>query len=270
MTIGAEMIYQKWFWLLVFLTNLIILFPPPVLLLAGLSGVVLAISFVYWASLALLRPIPSIPIIPNMNNSIFGYVDFYSSKNIFKLLDCTEKIGDILQFKLFGRNVVLINDPVVVKSIFQNIHGKGFFHNGGGVQPKNIFNLDTNEEWKLRRSILKTAFSMNNVSKFGSIIKAKSSEMCSILKESANSAEVVQIDLLFGKLVLDIICKVAFDFELDALSNSTMFQGLYNSTQTLLQPNYLDLIPGAKIVHALDTYSKCAAHQRSSQCAPRN
>ena len=52
------------------------------------------------------------------------------------------------------------------------------------------------------------------------------SKLISILEEEAKNEKIVKIDKLFGKMTLDIICEVAFSFEMNALDNSELSEEL--------------------------------------------
>ena len=84
--------------------------------------------------------------------------------------------------------------------------------------------MDTGPEWKLRRGAFRHPFSSSALQQKELIIQRHVNKLCGQLEESACRGETVQIDKLFGKMTIDVICDVAFQIDMDELKLSQQFQ----------------------------------------------
>ena len=103
----------------------------------------------------------------------------------------------------------------------------------------NTFNLDTGKAWQLRRSSFKHAFTSTTLRHFDKIIFKYVSKMSSILEIEAKSENIVKVDKLFGKMTIDIICGVAFAFEINALDNSEISEEMNGSVNQMMEVSTL-------------------------------
>ena len=85
-----------------------------------------------------------------------------------------------------------------------------------------MFNVKTGPHWQLRRNSFKHAFSITSLRSFQDAIKALTDQLVDILAKKAPS--VVKMDVLFGQLTIDVICKVGFGLDIHALQDSPLFQ----------------------------------------------
>jgi cytochrome P450 len=81
--------------------------------------------------------------------------------------------------------------------------------------PKNIFSLDTNESWALRRSLFRHPFSLNVLRHFEDSVRSIVLEMCNNLDQQAELGEIVELDRVFQRLAMDVISEVAFQYKLE-------------------------------------------------------
>ena len=97
--------------------------------------------------------------------------------------------------------------------------------------------MDTNEEWKLRRNKFRHPFSAANLRNYEADMNGLVTKLCDNLDAVAASGgtESVEIDRLFGHLAMDAICKIAFQYELNGLTDSPTFNKLHTALGVVLQ-----------------------------------
>ena len=195
----------------------------------------------------LLRPprIPGIPSIPD--NSILGSTISLvgAGKKIHeRALSIAKANGPIYQSRLLGRRLVYVTDKNLIRAIMRDVNGKGgVFHEVFPVNKKgtkkflNTFNLNTNEEWKLRRNKFRHPFSAANLRNYEADMNALVTKLCDNLDAVAASGgtESVEIDRLFGQLAMDAICKIAFQYNLNGLDDSPTFNKLHTALAVVFQ-----------------------------------
>ena len=194
-----------------------------------------------------LRPprIPGIPSIPD--NSILGSTRSLvgAGKKIHERDHAIAKAnGPIYQSRLLGRRLVYVTDKNLIRSAMRDVTGKGgIFHELLTVKRRgtkkflNTFNMDTNEEWKLRRNKFRHPFSAANLRNYEADMNGLVTKLCDNLDAVAASGgtESVEIDRLFGQLAMDAICKIAFQYDLNGLNDSPTFNKLHTALGVVLQ-----------------------------------
>ena len=94
--------------------------------------------------------------------------------------------------------------------------------------PVSTFIIETGPDWALRRGMFKHSFSMISLQKLQHLVHSLSEKLSKKLMEqikaSSDKAPIIEMDVLFGQLTMDVICSVAFGFEMNALDNSQLFQ----------------------------------------------
>ena len=194
-----------------------------------------------------LRPprIPGIPSIPD--NSILGSTRTTENPNMeahaIALAMAKEK-GPIFQSRLLGSRLVMVCDKDLVRIAMRDVNGKGgIFHELLSTKRKglrkylNTFNVDTNDEWKLRRNKFRHPFSAANLRNYEADMNGLVTKLCDNLDAVAASGgtESVEIDRLFGQLAMDAICKIAFQYDLNGLNDSPTFNKLHTALCVGLQ-----------------------------------
>lgn len=104
---------------------------------------------------------------------------------------------------------------------------------------RNIFNLDSNDEWLLRRSLFRSSFSMNQLKSQSDVIASLCLKLISKLEFYADSDIPIELDKLFGQFTMDVICNVAFQLDLNALGDSDEFELLHESLCVQFEVNVL-------------------------------
>ena len=88
-----------------------------------------------------------------------------------------------------------------------------------------MFNIETGPHWQLRRNAFKHSFSMSFLRHFNEVIRGLVEEVVGIMDQKIADGKVpVQVDVLFGQLTIDVICKVGFGMDINALKGSALFQ----------------------------------------------
>ena len=196
-------------------------------ILSCLSAALISLSLSYIALGTILRVPPAIPDIPAIpNNSIFGYSKYLNGegKSHLVMLEHAEKYGKnpgCCQFEFMGKRYVVVFDSQMAKRVLRDVHGKGSIHeNLTPGTPLNTFSLDTNSSWSQRRSLFRHPFSATVLKQFENSIHEIVSNMCDSLDEVAASEDSVELDVVFQKLAMDVICKVAFQYTLEGKFSS--------------------------------------------------
>lgn len=65
---------------------------------------------------------------------------------------------------------------------------------------------------------------MNNLRHFQDEVAKVVNKACAIVDKAAESDSILNIDVIFGQLTIDVICEVAFQLDIKALDNSKIFQ----------------------------------------------
>lgn len=105
----------------------------------------------------------------------------------------------------------------------------------GGRPILNVFNIDTNEEWKLRRTKFRHPFSYSTLRGFTDEMKELIDTLCGKIDSKILTNEAIPVDVLFGQLAMDTICRVAFSYDLKALHDSEDFKFAYDNLQGILE-----------------------------------
>lgn len=178
--------------------------------------------------------IPGIPI-RKANHWFFGYSNAIASKkgkfdSHLLTLQEVEKTGKIFQYYNLGRLRVFISDKYIAKYAIEHINGKGFYHRGNPkITHQNIFNLNTGPEWKMRRAAFRQSFSMLQLKVFQDQLKLLTSKLIALLKKSAENKTVMELDKVFGQVTVDVICSIAFQYDVQAMEDSEIAQvGVYS------------------------------------------
>lgn len=211
---------------------------------------VLAAIFVLWLTKWYFFPqyLPSIPI-RKPNHWFFGYANGIPSKKgkfdahliVFKE---AERLGRVFQFYNLGRLRMYINDKYIAKYVMEHINGKGFYHMGNPkINHPSIFNIDTGPEWKKRRSAFRQSFSTIALKQFQERMRLLSKKLCDALRENAERKSVVRADYLFGQMTVDVICSLAFQYDLNAMENSQLAQEVHEAIRVSFVSGWLALIP---------------------------
>jgi cytochrome P450 len=161
--------------------------------------------------------IPGIPILKP--NSVLG---FTLISNQYVMKEYVEKYGSLLQFQLFGKHVILINDKVLAKKALRDVKGKGYFHNPKpSIIRKSTFTLDTGPDWQMRRNIFRKAFSNACLRTQISVMSQTINKLLVHLDTIALSGDAVMIDEVFIQLTIGVICNLGFDLDVKALDSTS-------------------------------------------------
>mmetsp|Transcript_14871 Transcript_14871/g.22365 ORF Transcript_14871/g.22365 Transcript_14871/m.22365 type:complete len:458 (+) Transcript_14871:45-1418(+) len=183
-----------------------------------------------------LSPVPLLPHIPS-NSILFGFTKFGNESLVYRLM---EDKGPIQQFISYGRRVILISDPHLARKALRDIHGKGIFHNPNpSVIETNTFNVETGQEWQKRRSSFRKAFSTLCLKNHISSVSSISASACDEIDKYCQSNQVLKIDVLFQRLTLEIICKVAFEMDL----SKERCEYLHDALKSLFEERWVLFLP---------------------------
>ena len=93
----------------------------------------------------------------------------------------------------------------------------------------NIFTLVTGPDWQLRRTSFKHSFSFSKLRTFEDILKELTTKMILKFEELSKTTGIIEVDKVFGQLTLDVICRVAFGYDMNALDDTQLFEVRFNS-----------------------------------------
>ena len=170
--------------------------------------------------------IKGVPCMPYTNSTsfvgrLFGYSNGFtdclmpnSKKNNHLVMAAVfEECGQLVQCSVYGRHMLLVDDPVTAKDVLQNCSDK--LQTSHSAACMNIFSCDGEEAAK-RRKIIVSAFEHTavNANNAGQTIAKQVNNLCDELNAEVDG-EVVPLDTLFSEMALEILLK--FSFGIDGL-----------------------------------------------------
>lgn len=195
-----------------------------------------------------------LPWIPELkpNSFLFGYtIPFIPLASDGKahqiLLEEAEKYGKnpgCAQFVFVNRNVVMVFDGKIAKAVLKNVPKANLGDPTIIARNKSTFNA-VGVDWELRRRAFRPAFSVSGLRQHESIIRAIVGQVSEIFHKAAVNNEIVEVDKLCGKMTVDVICSVAFQYPINALGDSPKFQLLHDSLRQMFQNIWVTLLPFA-------------------------
>lgn len=170
---------------------------------------------------------PQIPFV-SANSMLLGFTKWNDEKFMLKLM---EREGPLVQCFSYGYHLLIINDPILAKKALKDIHGKGFFHNPNPhVIGSNTFNVDTGPEWSKRRNMFRKAFSTLCLRYHVSSVSSVVSKITEYLSLAAKEHLPVKIDDVLQQLTIEVICKMAFEMDLNHTESGDLrktFQSIF-------------------------------------------
>ncbi|XP_009889381.1 PREDICTED: cholesterol 24-hydroxylase [Charadrius vociferus] len=145
-------------------------------------------------------------------------------------LQWAEKYGPVVRFNAFHRVSVMILAPEGVKEFLMspqypkdrlvygricNIFGERFLGNG-------LVTVCNHEHWHKQRKIMDPAFSRTYLIGLMETFNEKAEELMEKLEEKADGKKEFSMLTMMNRVTMDIIAKVAFGLELNALSNDQL------------------------------------------------
>ena len=96
---------------------------------------------------------------------------------------------------------------------------------------RNIFNLVSGPDWQLRRNSFKHSFSLTGLRIFQDKMIMLTQRMSQKIEDLAqNSSNLIELDMIFGQMTIDVICMMAFGIDFKAMDNSAIFQVIEEPT----------------------------------------
>nr|XP_033807542.1 cholesterol 24-hydroxylase [Geotrypetes seraphini] len=139
-------------------------------------------------------------------------------------LEWVKKYGPVLRLNIFHRVVILVTSPEALKEYLMShkyskdhayehlyaLFGERFM--GNGLVTERDYN-----HWHTQRRIMDPAFSRTYLIGLMDVFNEKAEDLMDILAEKADGKTEVQMHNLLSRVTLDVIAKVAFGLELNAL-----------------------------------------------------
>ncbi|XP_040268614.1 cholesterol 24-hydroxylase-like isoform X1 [Bufo bufo] len=139
-------------------------------------------------------------------------------------LDCTEKYGPVVRINGFHKVFVIVSSPEAIKELLMtNKHPKDKFYDqvfklfGVRFLGKGLLTERDYDHWHKQRRIMDPAFSRPYLMGLMGTFNEKAEELMEKLDEKADNKTEVKMHDLLNRMTLDVIAKVAFDLELNAL-----------------------------------------------------
>ncbi|KAM4013998.1 cholesterol 24-hydroxylase-like isoform 1-T3 [Anomaloglossus baeobatrachus] len=161
----------------------------------------------------LLGHYPTIRKLTENNELIYDY-----------FLDWTEKYGPVVRINGFHTVIVIISSPEAIKELLMSTkHPKDKFYddmfNLFGVRflGNGLLNDRNYDHWHKQRRIMDPAFSRPYLMGLMGTFNEKAEELMERLNEKADKKSEVVMHNLLNRMTLDVIAKVAFDIDLNAL-----------------------------------------------------
>ncbi|XP_073434076.1 cholesterol 24-hydroxylase-like [Dendrobates tinctorius] len=158
---------------------------------------------------------PTVLKLTENNELIFDY-----------FLDWAEKYGPVVRINGFHTVIVLVSSPEAIKELLMSTkHPKDKFYEdifylfGVRFLGNGLLTDRNYDRWHKQRRLMDPAFSRPYLMGLMGTFNEKAEELMERLNEKAdNKSEVVMHDLL-NRMTLDVIAKVAFDMDLNALQD---------------------------------------------------
>nr|XP_054763211.1 cholesterol 24-hydroxylase-like [Lytechinus pictus] len=201
------------------------------LLILGIIGVVLAL-----VSAAILRTEYNLRDVPTAKNKSFFLGDIKYLGNFKEKVDVplanvlflmAKQLGPVYYLRIFWKPHFIASAPEIVKELllnskhtkpqevyrgFQKLYGQRFMGHG-------LVSEVDHEKWFHRRAIMNPAFRRKYLMSLVDEFNAGSEALCQQLKEKADGkTEVLMLDEL-NKVTLDVIAKIAFSMETNAVGD---------------------------------------------------
>ncbi|KAL6979522.1 hypothetical protein U1Q18_021183 [Sarracenia purpurea var. burkii] len=174
------------------------------------------------------------------------------------MTDLVEKHKTYRLINLFRNEVYtsnLANIEYILKTNFHNF-GKGLhiYSIVGDLLGDGIFAVD-GEKWRQQRKLLSNELSTKMMREFNSVIFQKNAvKLANTISESATSNQIIDIQYLLMKPILDSLFKVGFGVELDTMCESseecTKFSNVFDDSSAMTLRRLVD--PFWKIKRALN------------------
>lgn len=139
----------------------------------------------------------------------------------------SEKYGPLFQFYVLWNHVLHVTDGRLAKYIMDKVaRGKGVIHRRNrDVVVKNILVLNTNDDWRRRRTQFRQAFTITSLRAYSDKMHTQVTRLMQQLRhEVVTQPEgVVKIDALYSRFALDAIFQLGFELDENFLGNETHF-----------------------------------------------
>jgi len=121
-----------------------------------------------------------------------------------------EERGPLVQCSVYGKHMLMVDDPVTAKDVLQNCSDK--FQSSHSAACTNMFTCD-GEDAARRRNVIGSAFEHTalNANNAGHIIAKQVDNLCDELNAAVD--EVIPLDSLFNEMALNILMKFSFGIE---------------------------------------------------------
>jgi cytochrome P450 len=161
-----------------------------------------------------------------------------------RLEEMALKYGPICQFYVLWNHVIHITDGNVAKQIYDQAKDKGVIHRHNRIpRVKNIFSLNTSDDWKQRRQKFRHAFTHASLKGYSNLMNGMIKKLLQKLKTSAQNQEKIKLDAIFSRFALDAIFHLGFEMDLDFLNNETLFEEINTAVLEFFQLTWLNNIP---------------------------
>ena len=194
-----------------------------------------------------LKPsrIPNIPYLDD--NSLLGYTKNLSgAKSHENALLIAKQYPLYCQYRLLGQTIFMVNNPSLARTFLKDIPDKGdpihsvlYTRSINYVRIHNTFNMAANEGWKLRRGKFRHAFAATSLKVFENELDQLMNKLCDVINYGIKLSTPIALDELFGKLAMDTISSVAFQYKMNALDDSPEFRAIHDTLRSAFEVNYL-------------------------------
>ncbi|XP_054683930.1 cholesterol 24-hydroxylase [Grus americana] len=143
------------------------------------------------------------------------------------LLQWAEKYGPLVRFNAFHRVSVMVLSPEGVKEFLMSpqypkdrmVYGRMFNTLGERCLGNGLVTVCNHEHWHKQRKVMDPAFSRTYLIGLMETFNEKAEELMKKLEEKADGKKEFSMLTMMSRVTLDIIAKVAFGLELNALSD---------------------------------------------------
>ncbi|OPJ81486.1 cholesterol 24-hydroxylase [Patagioenas fasciata monilis] len=145
-------------------------------------------------------------------------------------LQWAEKYGPVVRLNAFHRVSLMIVSPEGVKEFLMSpqyskdplVYGRVFSIFGERFVGNGLVTVCNHEHWHRQRKIMDPAFNRNYLIGLMETFNEKAEELMTKLEEKADGKTEFSMLTMMSRVTMDIIAKVAFGLELNALSDDQM------------------------------------------------
>jgi cytochrome P450 len=224
----------------------------PLAVISAIIVVAVSKALSFFSFIFQRKYIPNIPVAKDEQHWFWGLgrlimpIDGLLDSH-FQLDRLVAKYGPIFQYDILWNHILHITDGKLAKTVLEKVaQGKGSIQRREKeARIKNIFLLNTNDDWKRRRVHFRQAFTLPSLRGYNAIMHGQVQRLIDFLRKAAidNEPKGIQIDALYSRFALDAIFQLGFELNESFLEDADHFEDVNTAIQDFFQLTWLINIP---------------------------